>query len=68
MQVVIRWFPFLLAAMAAPMRAILLDSVPPEVKTISFSFTFREPAISSRASRMYRSASTPFICLEEVLP
>ena len=25
---------------------------------ISFSFTFREPAISSRASRMYRSASS----------
>ena len=33
----ITWFPFLLFAIAAPIIAMLLDSVPPEVNTISFS-------------------------------
>lgn len=68
MQVVIRWFPDLLLARAVPINAILLDSVPPEVKRISFSFTFKDFAISSLASFTYASASTPLMCLEEVFP
>ena len=43
--VVTIWFPLRLLAMAAPISARLLDSVPPEVKRISFSCTFRIPAM-----------------------
>ena len=46
------WFPARLFASAVPIRAMLLDSVPPEVKRISLSFTFNVFAISSRAVLM----------------
>lgn len=55
-------------AIAAPINAQLFDSVPPEVKKISFSFTFIVRAIFSLASRRYFSASMPFKCLEDGLP
>ena len=42
--------------------------VPPEVKKISFSFTLSVAAISSRAVRRIRSASTPFKCMLDGLP
>ena len=45
MPVVIICLPLFLLAKAVPIRAILLDSVPPEVKTISFSSTFKVLAI-----------------------
>ena len=66
--VVMMCFPPRWLAMAAPIRAILLDSEPPEVNTISFSSTLRLFAIMLLASRIYRSASTPFVCLAAALP
>ena len=68
MQEVIIWFPERRLARAVPKIARLLDSVPPEVKMISFSFTRSDFAISALASRTYCSASTPFVWREEVLP
>ena len=50
----------LLFAIAVPTSAQLSDSVPPEVKKISFSFTFRIFASVSWAVLIYCSASTPF--------
>ena len=55
-------FPSLFFAIAVPKSAILLDSVPPDVKIISLFLTFRVFAIVSAASFTYFSASTPFIC------
>ena len=43
-------FPYLFLLMAPPISAILLDSVPPEVKIISPFFTFKVFAIISAAS------------------
>ena len=66
--VVMMCFPARRLAMAVPMRAQLSLSVPPEVKKISFSLTFRVFAMISRLSRRYFSASIPFVCLEEGFP
>ena len=49
-DVVIIWFPALLFASAAPISAVLFDSVPPDVKRISFSSTFNVFAIFFLAS------------------
>ena len=48
--VVMIWFPFLFAASAVPISAILLDSVPPEVMISSFGSTFKVAAIFCLAS------------------
>ena len=68
MLVVIICFPFLLLAVAAPISARLLDSVPPEVNTISFGWHFISDAILSAASLTYFSAAIPFVCLDEGFP
>ena len=62
------WFPLLRFAKAAPISAMLLDSVPPEVNMISFGSAFSVPAMMSCASFIYCSASAPFRCLEDGLP
>ena len=54
-------FPARRLALAAPMMAMLLDSVPPEVNTISEGFAFRVFAIFSAAAFTYCSASMPFL-------
>ena len=67
-DVVMMCFPCLQLAYAVPTRAQLSDSVPPEVKKISFSCTFRVLAMADAASFTYRSASTPFKCMADGLP
>src|ERR1700716_1844284 len=60
MTVVTMWLPFSLYISAAPLRARLIDSVPPEVKTSSFGS--RAPisvAILPRAASTAPSASHP---------
>ena len=66
--VVITLFPLLLFASTEPIIAILLDSVPPDVKYISLLSTFKISAIQSLASFIYFSASTPIICIEDGFP
>ena len=67
-DVMMMWFPFRLFAIAPPMSARLSDSVPPEVNRISFSCTFRIPAIVFVASFTYFSASTPLRCMADGFP
>ena len=61
-------FPCFRFAIAVPKITVLFDSVPPEVKNISFGFTFRVAATCSRAWRKYFSASKPFVCFEDGFP
>ncbi|MNN99982.1 hypothetical protein D3C81_2197660 [compost metagenome] len=68
MAVLMIWFPARLLAVAAAIRAILLDSEPPEVKMISLGATFKVPAMISAASLIYCSPSMPFLCLADGLP
>ena len=62
------WRPALWLARAVPIRAMLLDSEPPEVKRISLSFTFRVFATWAAARFTAFSARTPMMCLAEGLP
>ena len=61
-------FPARLLARAVPMSAILLDSEPPEVKRISFSFTFSVFATWDAACFTAFSALTPIMWRAEGLP
>ena len=60
--------PLRLFAIAVPIIAILFDSVPPDVKKISFGSTFNIFAIFSCASLIYFSALTPTICIADGFP
>ena len=55
-------------ASAAPNSARLLDSVPPEVKIISFGSHFKDFAITALAYLIYCSARMPLPCSEEGFP
>ncbi len=68
MAVVMMCLPLLALARALPRMAKLLDSVPPEVNTISFSLHRKVLAMMAEASFTYCSASTPFWCMEEGFP
>lgn len=59
-MVVIICFPLRFPAIALPITAKLSDSVPPDVKKISFSDTLRIPAKISFACLKYFSATIPF--------
>ena len=67
-DVIMMWFPLRLFASAPPISARLSDSVPPDVNRISFSCTFRIPAMVFVASFTYFSASTPLRCMADGFP
>ena len=66
--VVIILFPALLFALALPIIARLFDSVPPDVKYISFGSVFNIFDIFSLACLIYFSAFTPTICIDDGFP
>ncbi len=52
MLLLMMWLPARRLAIAVPIKAMLLDSEPPDVKRISFSCTLRDFAITARAARI----------------
>ncbi len=55
-------------ACAAPNRARLFDSVPPDVNRISSSRASRSSAAACRAAVSSRSASKPIVCRDDGFP
>ena len=59
------WFFLFLYKLETPLIIALLDSVPPDVKYISFSFTPMVLEISCLIAFIFFSTSIPFLCNEE---